>query len=286
VNASVSFEVAINNSGGITSITGTITVETGATITAPGAVTPTEETPAPPVNPGGTNTFTTIAAFKAWLGAQPKNTKATAYTVKLNVDDLGGSLLVSGSVGDTLYTNKEKYVFLDLSGSTMTSIWSCAFNDESTISGNGGCDTLTGIIIPNSVTRIETGAFAICRSLASVTIGNSVTRIEEGAFLNCESLASVTIPNSVTSIGLMAFYLCTDLTSATIGSGVKSIGEQAFSYSEKLASVTFQGTIPSSGFSTNYVFIGDLRDKFYADNSTNGTPGTYKTTAPVRWDSE
>jgi hypothetical protein len=27
--------------------------------------------------------------------------------------------------------------------------------------------------------------------------------------------------------------------------------------------------------------LGDLRTKFYATNSTNGTPGTYTTTAPV-----
>jgi len=27
--------------------------------------------------------------------------------------------------------------------------------------------------------------------------------------------------------------------------------------------------------------MGDLRDKFYAANPANGTPGTYTTTAPV-----
>jgi hypothetical protein len=49
--------------------------------------------------------------------------------------------------------------------------------------------------------------------------------------------------------------------------------------------VTFQGSIPSSGFySSNYspTFPGDLRDKFYALNPTNGTPGTY-TRAPGGW---
>jgi hypothetical protein len=46
--------------------------------------------------------------------------------------------------------------------------------------------------------------------------------------------------------------------------------------SRTLTSVTFAGTIPSSGFSdANNVFPGDLRDKFYATDSTNGTPGTY-----------
>jgi len=37
-------------------------------------------------------------------------------------------------------------------------------------------------------------------------------------------------------------------------------------------------TIPSGWFS-DWAFDGDLRDKFYATNSTNGTPGTYKRAA-------
>jgi len=52
----------------------------------------------------------------------------------------------------------------------------------------------------------------------------------------------------------------------------------AFYPCDNLTSVTFLGTIPSSGFhseSYNNVFPGDLRTKFYATNSTNGTPGTY-----------
>jgi len=32
-------------------------------------------------------------------------------------------------------------------------------------------------------------------------------------------------------------------------------------------------------------FPGDLRDKFYATDADNGTPGTYTTTAPVGDDS-
>jgi hypothetical protein len=46
----------------------------------------------------------------------------------------------------------------------------------------------------------------------------------------------------------------------------------------------FQGTIPSSGFSdTAFAFLGDLRDKFYATSSRNGTPGIYITSNPGRY---
>ncbi|MDR0472753.1 MAG: leucine-rich repeat domain-containing protein [Treponema sp.] len=74
--------------------------------------------------------------------------------------------------------------------------------------------------IPNSVTRIENGAFYGCSSLTSITIPDSVTNIGDGAFWDCSSLISVTIPNSVTSIGALAFYHCTSLTSVTIGAKV------------------------------------------------------------------
>jgi hypothetical protein len=89
-----------------------------------------------------------------------------------------------------------------------------------------------------------------------------------------------TIPNSVTSIGEMAFYGCTSLTSVTIPDSVISIKYEAFARCTGLTNVTFQGTIASGNFS-NFAFYGDLRDKFYATDATNGTPGTYTTTAPV-----
>ena len=68
------------------------------------------------------------------------------------------------------------------------------------------------LIIPNSVTSIEDGAFYSCFGLTSVTIGNSVTSIGKGAFDSCTGLTSVTIGNSVTSIGDWAFSYCLGLT--------------------------------------------------------------------------
>ena len=80
------------------------------------------------VNPAGPAAFTSIAALGEWLSAQPGNTAATAYRVKLNVNDLGGNSWTSGSLGNALYANFTKYVNLDLSGSTITSIGERAFS--------------------------------------------------------------------------------------------------------------------------------------------------------------
>jgi hypothetical protein len=192
-------------------------------------------------------TFTSISEFEAWLDKQPPTSAAKPYNVKLNVSDLGGTSSTSGSVGSALSSKYYRYVNLDLSGSTFTIIYAKAFSS--------------------------------CSNLPSVTIPASVTSIGSEAFWYCYNLPSVTIPAGVTSIGDSAFAGCPSLTSVTIGSGVTSIGSWAFSYCDNLTSVTFQGTIPSSGFDSYAFSGGDLRDKFYATNSTSGTPGTY-TRAP------
>lgn len=104
-----------------------------------------------------------ISKFSEWLSEQPDNTADTPYWVKLNVDDIT-------DLRTTLNENEDKYVYLDLSGSTITEIPNEAF----VIWNNGlaGYDVLTGIIIPNTVTSIGSAAFAICTNLVSITIPN------------------------------------------------------------------------------------------------------------------
>jgi hypothetical protein len=172
-------------------------------------------------------TFFTFSAFETWLTRMPDNTATNPYKVKLNVNSLAG-------IKDTLLENPNKYISLDLSDMTITTIPDCAFGDELL---SNRCTTLTGIILPDSVTSIGDHAFRACNNLVSVNIPNNGKSIGNYAFFSCSLLDSVTIPNSVTSVGNSVFNYCTSLTSVTIGSGVTKIGKYAFSSCRSLEAI-------------------------------------------------
>ena len=75
-----------------------------------------------------------------------------------------------------------------------------------------GCDNITSVIIPDTVTSIGGSAFSFCESLIGVMIPDSVTSIGDSAFSFCESLINITIPDSITTIESFVFYSCDSLT--------------------------------------------------------------------------
>jgi hypothetical protein len=252
---------------------------------------------------GNKTTFTSMDAFNKWLEKQSANTPDNPYRVKLNIKDgLGGHLL-------RYWVNGGKYVYLDISDSTITSIGEAVFCDCDTLVGitigntvssigdsafyESGLTSviipdsvssigdfafyesgLTSVTIPDSITSIGRQVFWQCTSLASVTIPNSVTTIGWAAFQYCTSLNNITIPNSVSTIEKGAFSGCTGLTGITIPGSVSTIEEGAFSGCTSLTSVTFQGPINSGNFNGT-AFDDWLSDKFYETDTDNGTPGTY-----------
>ena len=90
------------------------------------------------------------------------------------------------------------------------------------------CTTLTGIAIPEGVTRIRPYAFLRCGALASVTLPSTLTIIDDDAFGGCTVLASLTLPESLTEIGEWAFEDNETLTEIVVPAGVTEIGVGAF----------------------------------------------------------
>ncbi|MCR4990795.1 MAG: leucine-rich repeat domain-containing protein [Lachnospiraceae bacterium] len=62
---------------------------------------------------------------------------------------------------------------------------------------------------------IEGSLFGNCRSLESIKIPDSVKKIDWGAFEFCESLKEITIPKSVTEVNAEVFLGCTSLEKVT-----------------------------------------------------------------------
>lgn len=99
------------------------------------------------------------------------------------------------------------------------------------------------LVIPNSITCIESYAFSGCISLTSITIPNSVTSIGSNAFYQCSGLTAITIPNGVTSIGAGAFSGCSGLTSVNIPSSVTDM-RVAFAGCSALSSIIVEDGNP------------------------------------------
>ena len=108
--------------------------------------------------------------------------------------------------------------------------------------GFGDCKKLISVTIADSVTSIGDSAFNGCESLTTIRLPNSLTEIPAFVFSNCKSLTSINIPDSVTSIGDGAFSGCESLNNVIIPERVNSIGKYVFQSCSSLTSLTFQNS--------------------------------------------
>lgn len=167
---------------------------------------------------------------------------------------------------DSYYSASSKMCVMVFDGE-VTSIGDNAFKD---------CETLTDIMIPETVETIGDYAFAGCTSLGAfipnagttskvpakapsrtgettIVIPEGVTSIGEYAFKDCESLTSIIIPDSVTSIGDGAFEGCANLTDINIPDSVTDMGENVFNGCSSITSVTIPDGVENI---EDYAFAG------------------------------
>ncbi len=142
----------------------------------------------------------------------------------------------------------------EIDGYTVTEIYRCY------------SESITSVTIPDTVTKIEDGAFNGCRSLTEVNFGNSVETIGTLSFTGCYSLTSIEFPDSLKSIGTMAFLSDMNLKEVKCGSSLEVVGQRAFDYCIELESIEFNSSLKEIG---EQAFIGCAKlesIEFGADN--------------------
>lgn len=107
-----------------------------------------------------------------------------------------------------------------------------------------GDRTVTLLVIPKSVTKIESRVFEGYKYINKVTFeeGSNLTEIGDYAFNKCEGLTSITLPEGLNKIGYLSFAKCTSLKTIKIPSTV-SEGNRIVGKTTAVKKVTFSAGI-------------------------------------------
>ncbi|MEE1012675.1 MAG: leucine-rich repeat domain-containing protein, partial [Acutalibacteraceae bacterium] len=116
--------------------------------------------------------------------------------------------------------------------------------------------------LPESVVRIETGAFSDADSLENVVFNNGLKSIYMEAFWDCDNIKEVALPGSLTFMGQHAFYNCNGIKSLTVADGAKSIGTYAFRECTALETIILPDTLEEIGWRAfdGTVFVNDAKN--------------------------
>ena len=123
------------------------------------------------------------------------------------------------------------------------------------------------------VISIEQWAFDNNQTMTSVVIPNSVIEIKEDAFYDCQALKTITFGNNLKTIGMCAFYGCTSLESVTLPEGLIRIDEVAFMGCEALKTIVLPNSIETFGpwmfYKSDMVVFNEYENGKYLGNSDN-----------------
>lgn len=183
-----------------------------------------------------------MAAIGAW--AETWTDSKTGYTWTYSVKGRGVEIYNYGSAAVSPKPTSSITIPSEIGGYQVVEIGSGAFYN---------CSSLTGVIIPSTVTSVGASAFYGCGALKSVIIPASVTSIGTSAFQGCGALEGVTIPVSVQSIGYRAFKNCIGLKSVSIPVSISKIEDETFYGCISLAEVNLPVTVKTID---SYAFYG------------------------------
>lgn len=212
------------------------------------------------------NTFSNCTSLaSATIGSSVTNIEAHAFinclslkNISIPIKAIGGIDLTgcTGTVNCVFYTNNADsvtVVFID-SPNSYPDNWRVAIPDH--VNGRPVVEIGTGetvfprpglsdLLLPESVTHINSRAFSRCTALTNLVIPTNVTYIGADAFNNCAALARIAIPDGVRNIEYATFSGCTNLIVAMIGNGVSNIEYNAFAECSHLERIYFRGDAPN-----------------------------------------
>lgn len=110
-------------------------------------------------------------------------------------------------------------------------------NGVQTIGESAFANTPVGsVVLPDSLTYMDSAVFENCGALSSVTIGSGLTHLFTAVFARTPSLMSITIPGTIVEMDGATFYE-SGLRSVTLSEGVRIIGASVFSQCDNLTAV-------------------------------------------------
>lgn len=98
-------------------------------------------------------------------------------------------------------------------------------------------EALESVTMPDTVTRVEHGAFLLCKNLSQVQLSSALEVLSTDAFRGCTALSEIALPEGLKTIGVYAFG-ATALTEIMIPASVTDIRPGAFSDNVNLTRIT------------------------------------------------
>ena len=124
----------------------------------------------------------------------------------------------------------------------VTTIGNNVFAGSKTITSVGLIGSGAYLEIPDSVTKIDEGAFSSCAELVTVELPDSITNIGTGIFKDCGKLTSIILPKKITKIPIETFKWCTSLKSIKIPDSVTKIEQNAFAFCRQIGTIGLYGS--------------------------------------------
>lgn len=114
------------------------------------------------------------------------------------------------------------------------------------------CDQLVDITLPGEMKELKDYVFDGCTALRTVKLPEGLTQINRGTFFLCKSLESVELPDSVTAIGDSCFHGCASLRSIRLPNGLQYVPYGAFTECVKLEQVILPDSVTQIGGNAFY----------------------------------